>query len=400
MSPPVSPALGATPAGLSSAAVRGTVLLVDGGPEAKLRSVRPITDAGLECVESKDLEGAAAALARSRVNLVLVEARALERSSPSALLGLRAGMGGTDLPIVLLASKETPSELLEKAARAGMADCILGPLRVGHVQSRMAALGSVISSERMTSAGRHRQYLLLLGPPTDYRAKLGAFLELSGFRLLYADSISDLRGKWSPDCHPVDGMVLTGGVASSIDEAAMVLLGRVGGHNCVRLVIASNLSEATREVDVLSTRAMAVAATFVESCSLAVIAQGVYSHLRRHDLRLRADERVPFHCIVEVKEDEANAKWSSGLSFDLSPGGIFVRSLVCPRPGVAVSFRIHLSLTREVLEGTGVVAWAHPFSGRDVWSHPVGMGIQFLGMSPGKLGRLRALCEEQAASQG
>ena len=112
--------------------------------------------------------------------------------------------------------------------------------------------------------------------------------------------------------------------------------------------------------------------------------------LQRNLLALLVDERVPFVCPVEFRE-VGSFSWSSCFSSALSPGALFVRTLVPARPGAALELRIHLPTTRGVLEGPGIVSWSNPYVPHRVASYPLGMGIQFLGMSPRRLMQLREL---------
>ncbi len=112
--------------------------------------------------------------------------------------------------------------------------------------------------------------------------------------------------------------------------------------------------------------------------------------LQRNLMALLVDERVSFVCPVEFRE-VGTFSWSSCFSSALSPGALFVRTLVPARSGAALELRIHLPTTREVLEGPGLVSWSNPYVPRRLASFPLGMGIQFLGMSPRRLMQLREL---------
>jgi uncharacterized protein (TIGR02266 family) len=112
---------------------------------------------------------------------------------------------------------------------------------------------------------------------------------------------------------------------------------------------------------------------------------------------LRAEARRPFCCPVEFGEGGPRpGEWLSGYSSALSPGGVFIRTLVPARPGSTVGLRILLPTSREQLEAHGVVAWANPFAPRGALAYPYGMGVRFLGMGPPRLMHLRQLCQPVA----
>lgn len=106
---------------------------------------------------------------------------------------------------------------------------------------------------------------------------------------------------------------------------------------------------------------------------------------------------VPFFCPVDLREIGAHgAEWSSAFSYSLSRHGLFVRTLVPPRPRASVEVKIHLTTTREVIEGTTVVRSAYPFRADPIGRRPAGAELQFLGMTPGRLARLREISDELA----
>ncbi|MFP2928931.1 PAS domain S-box protein [Pyxidicoccus sp. 3LG] len=131
---------------------------------------------------------------------------------------------------------------------------------------------------------------------------------------------------------------------------------------------------------------------------LAALLPRIHAVLGRDVSTLHAEERVPFCCPVEFGESGPHAaEWTSGFSSALSPGGLFIRTLVPARPGTSVRLRILLPTTRERLETHGVVAWSNPFAPRAGLAYPYGMGVQFLGMGPPRLMSLRQLCQGVAS---
>jgi uncharacterized protein (TIGR02266 family) len=372
------------------------ILVIDSGPDARLRSVRPVLDAGLECVSAPSLEAGALEAATQEPLFVLIDWRAVPLGSLDPFVMLRKALTSELTPLVLVASKETPNELLELCARSGITDCILGPLRLAHVQARATAL---LERERNVGAksGRgRRRGLLMVGPSSPYRTRLGTFLELSGFRLSYANSVDDALRSWHQAQHAVDLLVICGRATGGLTQAAADTLRSTEAHALPSIVIADSWAQTNDTLDAMAVQNLSIVGWFTQDSPLMSVLRKVDQQLRQPDLHLRADERVPFYCLVEVREAIETGRWTSGFSHDLSPGGIFLKTLVPLRSGAAVELRIHLALTREIIEGTGVVAWSNSFRDGDLFSYPVGMGLQFLGMSPNRLGRLRSICEAQS----
>lgn len=369
-------------------AERKRALVVDSSVHAELRSSQPVLAAGLEPKVVSRIADALEEIPRLRPSMILVQAESLSLDGEANFPQLKAHPELGDVPLVLIASRETPPELIESAWNAGADDCILGPVRMNHVQARLAAVSS--SGERHSSAlsaARVARHVVVVGPEDGYRSRLCKLLELNGFRLLSCCSLEaanaldhestrcDLLVHYDPTAAE-DGL-----------QAIQELATRLNGASPVPWVAVVPLLAGERTWKV---KPVAWVSPDRPLEDVVRQAQGVFN---RSDPGLRASERVPFYTLVEFREPSgADQSWCSSYSFNLSPGGIFLKTLVPGRPGAAVELRIHLATTREVLDGTGIVAWANRYVRRTTYTYPVGMGVQFLGMSPKRLGQLREIC--------
>jgi DNA-binding response OmpR family regulator len=377
-------------AGQGSRGAPRKLLIVDSSTDALLRSLletsSDIAKAGVECVS---VRSAAEALARVEeidpVMIVIDPACATTSCYECTELGVRAGTS----PLVLLVSDDTPAESIEVWNRSGASDCILRPFRVAQVVARLSAVleqapASPLELYRRPSIAR----VLLAGPDDRFQRRLARSLEQSGYQVLACSTIEEVSALSSAD---MPHLVLLGrGVGSLYAEVRDVLSGVPGAPpvtfawlhraDLAAAPSAANPGEPWFEQDGFT----------VED-----VLFKVQAHFRRTLDNLRVHERVPFFCPVEVREIGAtDPSWSSCYSYDLSPGGIFLKTLVPPRLRASVELKIHLTTMRLTIDGTGVVAWSNPYKKRRAWSYPVGAGIQFLGMSPKRLGQLREICEE------
>jgi uncharacterized protein (TIGR02266 family) len=360
-----------------------SVLMVDGAPGFELRSVQPVLLAGAECVQVKTVEQAVTAMkGAARPSMVFIDARSVSLERDQGLRELKGPPGPGQPPLVVVAQLNTPPEVLETCWNAGADDCIVGPLRYAQVQARMAAIAEAASAPPVPESRRAR-VVYLSGPKDDYQRRLAAVMEMNGFRLL---------------CGPLDQLAQEQDVSKLPRVDLAIVRGRASSDTCLEL---ERLRKSPLVTDAPAILVLdvppAVSPTDGPPClSATQPPEQVIQRANRifnRALELRASERVPFFSMVEVREaGESRPLWSSAYSHDLSPGGIFLRTLVPARPGAAVDLKIHLSTTGEVIGGTGVVAWSNPFASRKVFSYPVGMGVQFLGMSPSRLGRLREIC--------
>ncbi|MCE9671013.1 PilZ domain-containing protein [Myxococcus stipitatus] len=304
---------------------------------------------------------------RARPALVLVDWRQLPVRGPAGAWKARLGLSG--VPLVLVAEPETPAEVLELAHVEGVEDCLLTPVGEGAVRSRLAAL---VASSASPPPSRYSPRVVLLAGASGPRAwdGLGAHLEACGYHLLYGATVAGVASRLLEHGRAPHLLVVAGGPASALWMRA---------------------SPRARE---LLEGVPSVTLDVGEGFRAAPVLPRVHALLGREGASLRVEERVSFCCPVEFAETGVRGlSWLSGVSFAMSPAGLFLHTLVPARAGSAVALRIHLPTTGEVLESPGVVAWSNPFSPRPGPSRPHGMGVRFLGMGPPRLMHLRQLCQ-------
>lgn len=352
------------------------VLWVGVAGEAWLALSRAARALGCEPVQASLPGAVSLELSRARPRLVLVHWRQVQERGPGGLSGLKARVGASGAPVILVAEPETPAEVLEAADAEGIEDCLLAPVAESSVRARLSALlGARVLP---ATSERYSPRVVLLAGAGGARtwAGLGSLLEVSGHHLLYSATVE--------------------GAAARVEEhgAAPHLLvvvgdGAWGGVWARAGTVARSLLEGVPSLTVTAAESGRAAATLLPR---------IHAMLSREGASLRVEERVPFCCPVEFGESGPQGlAWTSGVSFALSPGGLFVRTLVPARPGSSVTLRIHLPTTGERLESHGVVAWANPYAAREGLCFPHGMGVRFLGMGPPRLMHLRQLCQATAS---
>lgn len=107
--------------------------------------------------------------------------------------------------------------------------------------------------------------------------------------------------------------------------------------------------------------------------------------------------RVRLHTLVEFRADESG-DWRSGISLNVSEGGLFVRTLdPLPAGPQSVELSFQLSSDEAPLRVRGVVPWSNPFGARELFSLPFGMGVRFTELSERAHAQLAAYVERQLA---
>lgn len=370
------------------------VLLIDGSATAEVETLRPILDAGAECQQVQSVEAAVVALKTTQVGVVFINAASLSVDERKVLASLVMLRQLARVPIVVIASEGTSAEVVESLWRAGADDLLLRPVRMRQVKVRLEAIHAAATVPKPER--RNMRVCLFMTSEEPMRRSVGLLLEHEGFQL----------------------------VCPSADELGLAGLSAAAQFDCV--VISALTSD--REVAGLHSRLLArrpelasVPTVLIASEVPApapgaeprlawlgqklfapeMVVRALHEFMRRSTSALQAHTRVPFFCPVEFRQTPPTSDtWTPGFSFDLSPQGIFLKTLVSARPGTTIEFKIHLTTTGEEMSGTGVVAWANSFADRKAFTCPVGMGVQFLGMSPKPLAKLREICRLSAQLRG
>jgi DNA-binding response OmpR family regulator/Tfp pilus assembly protein PilZ len=361
---------------------RHSVLLVEASEDARACAAPPVM-AGCECVTVTGVSGAVRELERGRPLMTMVDARVFDTLPGEDVLGrLRRHPAHARVPVVLLASTHTPTELVEGAWRSGVADCLLRPVSLPLVRERIAVLESpgAVAPER-----RAPRVVLVVDEDDSFRVALARLLALAGHALLLAHTEAEALA-----C----ATLLKGRLA-----AVVARVPSASGAALLQRLMAMPAAQGARGLGVMPRGCQPTGGMEMlerESATPLDVLTRLEPALGRGFRELRVHESVPFFCPVQFRELGREEQWHSCYSQEVSPGGLFLRTLAPPRVGAALELRIHLTTTGELLEGSGVVSWAHTWTPDGPQHAPAGMGIQFLGMSPKRLGRLRELCAAAA----
>lgn len=277
------------------------------------------------------------------------------------------------VPVALLVGDKVPAEVLESAFAAGVDDAVLLPLKPGAARERIKALGAPPPAAKARAA----RLRVRLDKPGPYAADLCEQLEFNGYDLKVVEGEA-------ADADAADLNVLVWDDPARLAKA----VGCASGGP--QLVVSSHAAPFVLPAGVVGW--MPRSGTAVDQAVRAVNA-----HFKLPTRDLRADHRIPFFCPVEFREwgIAQDSEWTSGYSYALSPGGLFIRTLAPTRRKVAVEMKIYLTLTGEEFVATGVVAWSNAWADPKAARRAVGMGVEFLGMPLSKrLLNLIQVCRE------
>lgn len=363
------------------------VLLVDQSTVAAVETLPHVLKVSWTSELALSLDEATRYLDRYTPSLMLVDSSTLDMDTVGTLVAFRNHLNGAKVPIVLVTATHISGELLQVASRCGLDDALLKPLQ----SVQLAPLLSVISGEDELSAvpkSRAPKNVVLVGGDYRYLQPLGETLELCGHRLLYAAASPELSIRLRDITEKVD-------VVIADDDSAAALL---------------TLSAEPRFKEALRI-ALSGRPTLPPECgtwnhvvdrskaSPDQVAQTLTKLIRPSGTSLQSTERVPFYCPVEFRETGSKTGWRSCFSTALNANGIFLKTLAAVRPGAPLDIKIHAKMSRDTIEGTGVVSWSNSYAKERAFSYPVGMGVQFLGMDPKRMGQLRDIMRTLSTSR-
>jgi uncharacterized protein (TIGR02266 family) len=366
---------------------RGGVLLIESANPLRTLTLQAIQAADCACVAVGDLTEALAEAKRERPLMIMLDCASFMPADEATLVQLQELRSLVGTPLVLLAGLDTPTEFIESLSQVGADDCLLKPLRLHQLQPRLEAASTPLAPVTPTFLGSlgAKVVSLMHGPPRFAR-RTGELFEQSGYHVLY----SPLEDERAP--RDESGIALHILCTESREELSRALRSRQpeGTHPGSRWFLIC--SGGPGELVTLSGGGLMAGFDMTQVFPEHIL-QKANAWFSRASNALRPEARVPFFCPVEYREASNRfGTWNSCYSYDLSPGGIFLRTLVPARPGAAVELKIHLTTHRTELLGSGVVAWANTYAHRKAYSCPIGMGVHFLGMSPKGLSLLRELC--------
>ncbi|QRO00656.1 response regulator [Archangium violaceum] len=364
----------------------GGVLLVEGESPFRMLTLQAIQAAGRECFAVGDLATALEEAKRVRPHLIVLDCASIMPGDEQLLARVEELRRLTGAPLIILAGLDTPTEFIESLSRVGGEDCLFKPLQTRQLQLRLEAASSPRPPSAHPLARWGAKTVSLVHGRGTFAQRTGELLEQSGYHVRY-ESLEDERA--AREESGVDLHILC---TDSREELAHALqlrqpAGLPPGSRWFLICTEGPGHLATHTGGTL------IAGFDMARVLPEQIIQKANAWFSRAIDALQPEARVPFFCPVEYREaGNIFGSWSSCFSYDLSPGGIFLRTLVPARPGAAVELKIHLTTLRMELLGSGVVAWSNAYAPRKTASYPTGMGVHFLGMSPRGLAQLRELC--------
>jgi len=283
------------------------------------------------------------------------------------------------IPIVMLTGTDAAPEIMH-SWRAGADDYLPKPIRLPQLASKIEALRTLLPApDGSQTRTLSRRRLVYVENRLFYRTRLGGALEHAGFQIRYCKDGSEALRALATH-HDEIGLLLCdlGAMGADGFEGARRLCAQVAGKTPVLLMTASDpppeIQSAVQELtghELLNKRFLPAESILAKVNSL----------LNRATLDVRPHERVPFFSVVEFRANP-NDDWLSGFAYDISTGGIFIRTMTPFPPLSSIQMKVRFFAAKDDLRCQGVVAWANAFNSRSAFSYPLGMGVRFSELDP------------------
>lgn len=354
------------------------VFIVDHAAPSREQVAAMVRAAGLEAVPLAGPDECLALLRRTKPALILLELALAPRRGDDLCRQIKESPEDRMIPVVVMTAQDAPHEVMQ-SWRAGAEDFLPKPVQRGQLTSKLEVLKGASGGSPRSGGHRSGRKLLFVEESLFFRTLLGGGLEHSGMQLLYARTGEEALALAEQHKDSLDGMIAELNLSSMSGlELAQAL--RAKDWFARKTILLTSALDVTPE---LQERARAVTdGPVVEKRVLpieAIVAHVNHAFLQlQHDLRVT--ERAPFFSVVEFS-DAKEEQWLSGFSYDVSSGGIFVRTMTALPMGTQVKLKVRFNVGQPST-CTGMVAWANPLFPRSSFSYPVGMGIRFTQIDP------------------
>ncbi len=323
-----------------------------------------------------------------RPRCVLVDENVPERAS--LIEWLRSDAGLFDIPVIVLVSAPTEGAFAD-ARRIGADDAVVRDDWAG-ITRRVAALDCFVSGEQpLAICGT----ALVAHPDPRRRRRAGWILRRAGYDLAFASTEQEVvrMGHMSNLKLAVVAEQL---LAPADPEAAAAWLREAVSSPSLPVVVLTQAERHVRDYAGLPHTAASVDDGSWEQLLFQV------GELTRPDVTdLRSSPRTYLSAFCAFRErTEFHPVY--GLTYNVSRGGMFVRSMDPPRAESVISLELRpVDETREVLQLRAQVVWVQrPLHG-STGSTPAGFGIRILpeACAPEDLERYHRMCDGLHAEQ-
>ena len=348
------------------------VLLVDDDKLIRAMVGEMVREAGFDPVIAASAQEAIGALATLQPLAVFVDFYMPDSFGDECCRIIKSNEELSPVPVVMMTS--AAEEEVHRAFLAGADDFLPKPVRPYQLSTKLKAIREGLHrapgpTRRDTPVKR----ILIADDDSFFRGLLGNLLERAGYEVVYAESAlgalrTMLRGRPKLDA------CMLNAVLPGMD--GIQLIRKLRAHSefyklPVFVISPSELKPAVLEQ--LNSLGI-VHLIYKDAVNLEDLLKNVNA-LFFQVQEGRISKRVHFYRLCDFR-CSGEADWLSGFIYNLSPGGVGVRTLTALSVGTVADIRFNFA-PQLLCETKATVAWANEFNPRDASSFPYGMGLQF-----------------------
>ncbi|MDP1822797.1 MAG: response regulator [Archangium sp.] len=280
--------------------------------------------------------------------------------------------------VIVVTSSESPHEVM-RCWRAAADDFLLRPLTTASLAPKLDMLtraAGPAGAGRRPLAGKS---LLLAESSRLYRNQIGANLEQAGMRVLYATEGDEALEVALEHAAELDACLLDT-VLPGLDGVTLAAKLRAGPLKHKPILLMSGSEAMNPAAQEAAQRLTGSGVLDKRTLPFEAILAKVYSTVQPSLTQLRSAERTPFFSVVDFSVD--GREWFSGFAYDISAGGIFIRTLTPMQPTAEVHVKVRTAGETASAHSAGVVAWSNPYWPRSSFAAAVGMGVRLTRMAP------------------
>jgi len=356
------------------------VLVVDAAPERANASAQALKELGYAPTVFPSGDACLDALAQAGELplLVVISLDLTPMSGDECCRRIKENHAWRGVAVITVTSVADPHQVM-RCWRAAADDFLLHPLSAEQLGPKLQMLTRA-RAERPVAQPQGGKSVLVAEPSRFYRTQIGQNLEQAGLQVLYATEGEEALDMAEEHAASLDACLLDVALPG-IDGVAIAEQLRqradFGKKPIIMVSAAEAMSPATHEA---ARRLTGSALLDKRTLPFERILTAVHRSLHPNLAQLRSSERIPFFSVVDFSVD--GATWSTGFSYDLSAGGLFVRTLTPAPPHTELRLQVRSVSESSSEHSSGVVAWANPYWPRSSFTAAVGMGIRLTHMAP------------------
>lgn len=358
---------------------RELVFVIDDSKTARLTAAVHLKKLGCEPLELGSGAECLAELEKRQPLLILMDLNMSPMRGDECCQRIKENPAWRHIPVIIITGAENPHEVMY-CWRAAAGDFLPKPISPSQLAAKVRAIQD---ADKRPPPGVERfagKKILLVEDNRFYRNLVGGTLEQAGLQVLYARDGEEGLALAQEQAHSLDAILvdLVMPKLPGLELARALRRDSTLASKPVLLMSAIDEIRPGEEKEVERLTGSKVLDKRV--LPIDVILGRLFATLQPALVELRASQRVPFFSVVEFSTD--GGEWFSGFSYDVSAGGIFVRTLTPAPVNSPIQVRLTFPGHAHPSCSSGRVAWSNPFRRYYAYSAPVGMGIHLTEMSP------------------